>query len=1086
MPNVVSAPAAVMTFLIADIRGYTRFTLERGDQAAAELSDQFAQIAGGVIRGHEGRVLGQRGDEIVAAFASAREALRAALDLQAAVPTSDGVPGFPGVGVGLDSGEAVAIGDDYRGTALNLAARLCSLAGPGEVLASETVTNLARKLEGLHYVDRGATQLKGFTEPITVYRIEPAPPDLPGELPETSVREGKSALKLQELSIGGFLGSLPDRNLVGREKELKQALTLLDAVEAGNGRLILISGEPGVGKTRLAQEITLSLRNRGFTLGAGTCQEARQATPYYPFIPMLTALHRSATPDIIKQIPERWSYLANLLPGEGYSSRTGSAGEEDLQRLFWAVSGFLQALSKTSSVALLLDDLQWADGASIELFDHLARETRGNPILILGTYRDTEVGRQHPLEAALREILRQRLAERIAVRRLDDEATRELIAAEMNQVDVSQDFARLMYDRTEGNPFFVDQLLRVLIERGDVYQEDGRWERRDIEEIDVPESIRSVIGQRLDLLSQEVQEVLRRASVLGQPFLFDDLLGMGHQQESSLEAALEAAANIGLIQDLGSDKYGFDHALTRQALYAELSSRSRRKLHLAAGEAIEKQPESKRADRAPELAWHFLEAEEQERAMQYSLRAGDAAESIYAHSEAHKHYGMAAELAGDLGDVAQEAEALRKLGAVLTLVGHWEEGRAAFERLASLDAERGDLEGEVTALAGMAQCVETPGDIGRLLERLRAGLNKLPDNSPAARDAHTSLARLYWIAGDMQSAVSEAHAAVDASANSGDDGARWRALRSLGSVLADAGRAADAEASGREMLALAYAIGDLESIAVSHNNLGVSLQMFPGRMNEASREFEAGLVPAQRIGSPRILGTSLYNLGWCNFIAGDWAAAKSRYREGARFTSPAIKGLAAVQVLRLRLLTGDASAVSELEAWDELRDGPREFALVESDLLNDDPVRARGRLLGISSHVHGHYHLRMNAFLADIALRLGDIEEAEELAQSALAGPSGGGDPEDWSYFRRVLGGVRARQGRWIEAEEILTRALEHLGPLRYLRARVLYSLGESYALEGKTNEAREQLQEALDLFQEIGAKRFADQTRRTQDALHR
>jgi len=396
------AAAEVHTFLIADVRGYTRFTTEHGDEAAARLAASFALVTREVVSARGGEVIELRGDEALAVFTSARQALRAATELQERfIQVSEADPSLPlEVGIGLDAGEAIPVEGGYRGAALNLAARLCSLAGPGEVLASDAVTHLARKIDGLEYAERGTVQLKGFADPVHVVQVLPATGHLSS--PETGLQGEESGVRSPErLPIGGFLGSLPSTILVARDAEMNRIFAAIDAVEASEGRLLLLAGEPGAGKTRLAQEVTLHARNRGFVLAAGTCYEPRQAVPYYPFLDALTALYGAAPAAIRASVPQRWPYLGRLLPEAGIPVQGfGAEGREEQERLFRTITAFIQAIAETAPVALLLDDLQWADGSSLDLLQHLARHTRGHRVLLLGAYRDDEVGRQHPLERA--------------------------------------------------------------------------------------------------------------------------------------------------------------------------------------------------------------------------------------------------------------------------------------------------------------------------------------------------------------------------------------------------------------------------------------------------------------------------------------------------------------------------------------------------------------------------------------------------------------------------------------------------------------------------------------------------------------
>jgi tetratricopeptide (TPR) repeat protein/transcriptional regulator with XRE-family HTH domain len=496
----------------------------------------------------------------------------------------------------------------------------------------------------------------------------------------------------QALPIGGFLGALPDNRLVGRDSELDQMLEAVQAVVGGAGRLITLVGEPGIGKTRLAQEVTLHLRNRGFLVATGRCYEPQQTVPYYPFLDALASAYTAAPAAVRAEVPRRWPHLALLLPDAiGTQAIASSEGRDEQQRLFQAVTGFLTALAEAAPLALLLDDLHWADTTSLELLQHLARHARSFRVLLLGTYRDVEVQRQHPLRQALRDLNREHLLERVAVRRFGQDGTAALMAAILGEPEVSPEFAALVHRHTEGNPFFTDEVVRALIDRGDLYREDGHWTRRAIEEIGVPESIRDAIGERLSHLTEKTQDLLRQASVLGQSFDFEELRSMSSSAEEDVEQALDVATAAGLIREIGREGYEFSHALIQQSLYQELSSRQRRRLHRAAGEALE-QP-LRHGERRPtaELARHFLEADDAERALRYALLAAEEAYRLGAWSEGERHGREALQLAREVGDQEREAEALLHLASSLYFIGHYREAVEIVNEATSLVEASGNL-----------------------------------------------------------------------------------------------------------------------------------------------------------------------------------------------------------------------------------------------------------------------------------------------------------------------------------------------------------------------------------------------------------
>jgi predicted ATPase/class 3 adenylate cyclase len=694
----------VRTFLFADIRGYTRYIVEHGDAAGAQMLDLFGQLVRDSVKPREGDVIGVVGDEAFVAFVSARNALRAALELQSRVgKSSTGNPAIPlQVGIGLDSGEALPTPDSFVGAALNLAARLCKLAGAQEILASDSVVHVAGKLDKVGYVERGFVQLKGFSEPVHVFRVID---EQAGPIPDVALGlAGGSAPSFERpLPIGAFLGALPSTELVAREKELARAMAAADAVVSGSGRLLLLSGEPGVGKTRLAQEIMLTARNRRYVVATGRCYQVQQTVPFYPFLDALTSAYLAAPPALRAQVPSRWPYLCRLLPEiRSASSAVIVSTPEEQQLLFREVTAFLQEIASSTPIALMIDDLQWADSASIELLQHVTRHTRASRVLLVGTYRDVELGRHHPLEAAMRDLMREDLLDRVPVRRLEPSGSALLVAATLGEANVSEDLDRLVHHYADGNPFFTQQLVRFLVERGDIYREGGRWVERPSRRIEVPESVRSVIGQRMERLTPNTQELLREAAVLGQTFSFDGVMRLSGRPETDVEADLDEARTTGLVEERAFNQYAFDHALTQQTLYGELSSRKRHRLHLAAAEGLERLVPEERGPRSAELAWHFLEAGQEARAVPYALAAGDQARSVFAHKEAEQQYTAVLEIATHTHDRSVRIDALSRRAKLFLDLFEGKKAVADYEALLQESQAAGDRGLELRSRLGLA------------------------------------------------------------------------------------------------------------------------------------------------------------------------------------------------------------------------------------------------------------------------------------------------------------------------------------------------------------------------------------------------
>jgi predicted ATPase len=1092
--------------LISDLRGYTRYTLEHGDEAAARLAARFADVATTVVQARDGELVEVRGDEVLAVFSSARQALRAAVELQGRF--ADEMESVIPAGIGLDAGEAIPVAGGFRGVALNLAARLCSLAGPGEILASDTVANLARRVEGIQYADRGTAQLKGFAEPVRVVAVfpsmRPSPPTpLPqggrGDLlerfvsPPPSEGEG-SGVRGHKLPIGGFLGSLPSSPLVARDDELRRLRAAIDAAAGGEGRTVLLAGEPGAGKTRLAQEATITLRDQGFVIAAGRCYEPEQTVPYYPFLDALAAVFDTAPASIRRDAPRRWPYLAALLPEQiGVQEVAGGGEQDEQQRVFRAVTNFLEAICAAAPIAILLDDLHWADGASLKLLLHLARHTRTLPVLILGTYRDVEVGRQHPLEAALRDLQREGLVERVDVRRLQKEGTSALIGVTMGAERISDEFTELIHGRTEGNPYFVQQVLRVMVERGDIVKKDGVWDRPPVDEIEVPESIRSVVGQRLSRLGATTQEVLHEASILGPTFLFDDLAGMTARPEAEIEAALDEASALGIVRESGRDGYGFDHALTQQSLYGELSARRKRRLHLATAEAIESLPERKRDARVAELAWHFLQADD-DRALEWTIRAGDAAEATFAHSDAEGQYLTALELARDGGDDTHEAEVLAKLGEVLRLSGRFDAAIEQLEDAWHVYDRLGDRENALYVVEQLGRVHSRRGTPQEGLERvlpvlqglLQEGIESVSPRTAAG--LYVALAHLNFALANNAELLRTAQEGARLAELAGDRRLLSEAENRHGTALQYLGRQEEGIPVLEKAAELAEAAGDLLTYASALNNVAVSYFAL-GRFREALPWRERALEVALRLGEPGQIAFQRTGVSFVLFMLGRWTEARAlaeravqevRAIEPSWYTLYPLTGLGTISLAQGQREEGIAyieEALALAERNGDLQGLFFLFFRAEQHILDGEPEIAIARLEPLVARIEASIGPEDSGVLAWAYLETGDEAKAAEILARARAQAEQTGNRGKLVEAAGISGILATRLRRWEDAarsfDEALTLARQMEVP--YMELRVLYGMGLMDAARGNPEQAREHLEHALTIGRSLGERQYAE-----------
>ncbi len=618
--------------------------------------------------------------------------------------------------------------------------------------------------------------------------------------------------------------------------------------------MVFLVGEAGIGKTRLAQEIALDAGHYGFLVACGRCYENRQVVGFYPVLEALATIYDACPPAIRGEVPDKWPYLGRLLPHHDVSINAFSGGAEEQDRLFHSVAGFLCAVAAQQPLAVMLDDLHWADAASLDLLQQLARHTRGSRVLIVGTFRDVEVRRPHPLTRLLNHLQREQLLERINVPRLAEDETRTLISFKASSGRVSSELAALVHRSTEGNPFFIHEVLRGLLERGDIRPGDGGQDSRLIDQIVVPASVRDAIGERLSRLNGLTQAILHEASVLGQTFSFEELEGIGERGEAEVEEALEQALASGLVQEAGRDGLT-DHALTQGTLYGELSARRRRKLHLAAGGDVGTAGRAATSGREAELAHHFLEGDDPERALTYSMRAGELADAVFAHAEAEQHFQTALELAQKLQMEVRQAELHEKLGRTLRIQGQFE---VALEHLEAAARSYGTLQeqqGEARIVVQIGRVYHRAGNAAAGLDRIDRLLQTVDPTVPtlAMAELFGVRAHLLWLAARNEESLSAAEHAGALARALGDEAGAARVLSDAemrrGQLLGLLGRPEDS----RRVLEAALPIAEQAGDPVV---LGIMLQGL-ARSHEASGDFEQALrlkvqaiAIAERLGNP--------------------------------------------------------------------------------------------------------------------------------------------------------------------------------------------------------------------------------------------
>ncbi|HMF83679.1 MAG TPA: AAA family ATPase, partial [Acidimicrobiia bacterium] len=735
-------PTGTLTFLFTDIEDSTRLWEERTEEMRQALARHDAALRG-VIYGHGGSIVKMTGDGVFAVFGTTLEAVASAAEsLRTLASDTSNDTAWLRIRVGIHTGTAEERDGDFYGTAPNLTNRLMGAAHGGQIVLSAGSANAVRDSlpHGLGLVDLGEHRLRGVALPQHLYQLTIA-----------GFRSEFPPLQSVDAYLGDVTPTAPfapgDEELAGRRVELDRLENAWKHARDGVRQVALVAGEPGIGKTRLAAELSRRASDQGAVVLYGRCDE-EAIVPYQPFVEALresVAAYSSATlheglhgleQDLARVFPE----LLGRLSEEPRS--ISSDAESERYRLFEAITALVAGITATHSVVLILDDLHWAEKPTLLLLRHLVRSVQDAELLIVVCYREMELARDHPLAKLVADLRREPFVTWVGLAGLSEAESRTLLErVSPDEVDASVIAA--LHRETGGNPLFLEELLRHLIETDGAPLRDGETgPAMDLAPLDLPESVRDVVARRLRRLPEPVNDVLGVAAVIGVEF-DAPLIGRAAQQPTKdVLDALDQATDARLVREdpgrLGW--YAFSHALIRQAVYGALGTAGRAQLHARVGAAIE---ENDRVGSAAALAQHFTQAVAlvgAAKAIEYTTKAGHEAAADLAFEDAVGYFERAVDLLEQHAptDQTRRVELLTDLADALIAV---DETAAIHAALRAVDAARANGSPEqfgraVAVFAAPYSEMLYPGRSDQLLDEAQ---QKLGDAHPALRARLTAI-----------------------------------------------------------------------------------------------------------------------------------------------------------------------------------------------------------------------------------------------------------------------------------------------------------------------------------------------------------
>ena len=1160
-------PSGTITFLFTDIQDSTRLW-EKFPAAMQQAMVRHDEIIDSLTEQHNGFVVRPRGegDSRFVVFERAIDGVTAAAAIQQAFHAETWpVEIALRVRMGLHTGEGEFRDGDYYGTAVNRCARLRGIAHGGQTLISQTTFDLVQDNlpQGVEMLDLGEQPLKGLMRPEHIYQLMASglPTDFPPLAIDLTISEIPSKLPTFLDPQGKGEIDVERPIFVARERELKRLNSFLAKALQGKGQIVFVTGGAGRGKTALIDEFCWRIQQKCSDLvtARGNCNaHTGVGDPYLPFRDVMGMLTGDVEPSLVAgnitsgcaqhlwmrlpqtvdAILQRGSSLIDVfVHGETLLARIEAANPDEINRLrrlkalverkksgvseleqnllFEQFTNVLLIVADHCPLVLVLDDMQWADSASLDLLFHLGRRIMNHPVLVVAAYRPEEValGRdndRHPLDGVVNEL--KRIYGEIVLDLSQDEGGDQafvelLINTEANRL--SSEFRQTLKTHTGGHALFTIELLRSMQERGDLIQdEEGQWvEGPQLDWNKLPARVEAVVEERIGRLEDDLRELLSVASVEGEDFTAQVVARVQEIKERRLlrDLSQELEKRHRLIRErdeLNIDghllsRYRFAHQLYQRYLYNDLSAGERRLLHREIAKVLENLFEDSADNYAVQLAMHFSQAGVKEKALHYQIQAGKQAQSMYANQEAETYFRSALDLAPS---DEQRAEILSNLAATVVRLDRQTEGIAIWKEAADLYEKLGKTDQIAQCYSKMARARGWSGDRSDALVLCKRGL-ELTKGSPESAEQATLIhetARAHYFLGNAKQAEPLCYRSLEMAR-------RFSARRVEADTLTTLGILPSVNTKNAiSALEDAVTICQEEMLLVeesrAQNNLGVILDLYTANFRRGLDHYLKAAEIWRQLGN---FSGELFAL--CN-VAGNYIAlgelgeaeklitymqtlhgqlhesgVTRRDYMGALASFEHGKGNLEKAAGRFRELFKETL---ETESAYEIGYNSPNLGLVLLELGElDEAVEVLQQGVEAADQLGGHYRVLIRSVLAMVLARKSDTERARQLYD--VAKEIFTEHAQGWSkmVFRMAHAAVVTAEKRWDEMPTAFQKAEEGLmhSELRLWRAGLLRDWAEAHLQRGQPEDlarAKQLFTEALDEYEAMGSTGYIERIR--------
>lgn len=884
--------------------------------------------------------------------------------------------------------------------------------------------------------------------------------------------------------------------LVGREREQR----FLAQYVAGNGPpVVMLAGEPGIGKSRLLHEAVAMARAQGWQVLTGGCSRRSGQEPFAPLLQAIAQHVMPLTPMRRREILRGCEWLVLALPELAADlpplPALHLAQDQQRRLLFASITRLLEQSAGPQGTLLALDDLQWAGADVLDLLAHLIHSTGDtHPVRVLGAYRETELHAADPLAMTLADLGTAGAVHTVPLKPLSHADARTLLdallagASSDEQVaddDAAATWRERLVDRAGGLPFF-------LVSCAQEWELEGEASVGNVPDVKVPWNVAQSVRHRVAMLPESARSIVEIAAVIGRQVTRAMVVAVARQQGQTEEAsmtALDAACRAHMLAEIGPQEYSFPHDLIREVIANDLGAAQRTLLHRRIAEVVEREWATPPVEL---LAYHFSHAGVAEKAITYLERAGDRAVTMQAYASAAEFFGDMAAHCTQVGAAHVAARAQEKQGLALHMLARYEAAKLALTAAADGYAAQGDQEGACRATSALGRVYADLGEYKAGLARLLPLLTSLEHAAPAPPPAGlagllASLAMLYFVSGHYVEQLEVAEKAIALARAAGDDLILADVERRRGLALVMLGRLNESLAAFEEAIAKAEALGDVATLCRGLDNISAFYRL-RGDLQQSRQYVERALAAATQLNNPAEIAYVRAQRGEILFYLGEWQQARVDFEESAILERSLGASWSSVYTLldlgELSLAEGDmatatkyldqcVAAAEPSEDLQVLRQAQALLAL--RDVRQGEPEHAIARLLPLGDRAGQHEH-NVTTFLPILAnayLALGDNEQAATIAAQAVERAR-----DEQAHILivdalQIHALVLGRQGHVAEALTMLDEVLASARaiPYPYGEGRALTIAAEILAAHGDQAQARQRITQALAILQRLGAR---------------